>query len=222
MTGFGNKRNQKLELTLDDVRWVYAPEPHETRGKRIDEIIGDAIIQWIHTGEIWLLTDGKKPFMVCYVTSVLSEKEAVMIHVTVLNNETLTAMADQMSRGILLTQFEILRFNAETNDISFVYELQNQKETRQRADSSFDIIFLASNALKGSSVMMSFIDIGSKADQVFEGLRSGDQKRLNNLVMKLSDLSDRWCTEFDGDRYVDQFRERVRKPIVAPTGRNEI
>jgi hypothetical protein len=69
--------------------------------------------------------------------------------------------------------------------------------------------------------MMSFIDIGSKADQMFEGLRSGDQKRLNNLIVKLSDLSDRWCTEFDGDRYVDQFRERVKKSIVTPIERSK-
>lgn len=215
MTGFGNKKNQKLELTLDDVQWVYAPEPHEMQGKRLDEVIGDAIVQWIHTGEIWLITDGKKPFMICYVTSVLSEKEAVMIHVTRLNNETLTAMEDQMNRGIVFTRFEILRFNAETSDISFVFKLQNQKEARQRADSSFDIIFIASNALKGSPGMMSFIDIGDKADQVFERMRSGDQARLNNFVVKLSDLSDRWCTEFDGDRYVDRFQERVRKAIVT-------
>ncbi|MBD2078421.1 hypothetical protein [Leptolyngbya sp. FACHB-17] len=62
--------------------------------------------------------------------------------------------------------------------------------------------------------MMSFIDVGDKADQVFERVRSGDQKQLNNLVVKLSGLSDLWCTEFDGDRYVDRFHERVRKSIV--------
>lgn len=126
-----------------------------------------------------------------------------------------------MNRGNVLTRFEILRFNAETNDTSFVFKLQNQKEARQKADSSFDIVFLASNALKGSTGMMSFIDIGDKADQVFERVQSGDQVRLNNLVVKLSDLSDRWCTKFDGDRYVDLFRERVRKAIVAPAEEDE-
>ena len=222
MAGFGNQKNQKLKLTLDDVKWIYAPEPNETSEKQLDEVIGDALIQWIYTGEIWLITDGKKPFMICHASSVVSEKEMVMIRVKILQNETLTAMEDRMNRGMVLTRFEILRFDAKTSDVSFVFKLKNQKEARQRATSSFDIILLAANAVGNLPRVMSFIDIGSKADRLFEQVKGSDQKQLNDLVIKLSDLSDQWCSQFDGDRYVDRFRERISKPIVLPTEWDEI
>ncbi len=190
MTGFGNQKNQKLKLILNDVKWIYAPQPHEASGKSLDEIIGDALIQWIYTGEIWLITDGKNPFMICHASSIVAEKEIVMIHAKILGNDTLTALEDRINRGIVLTRFEILRFNAKTSDISFVFKMQSQQEARQKADSRFDLILLAANSIGNLSGAISFIDIGSKVDRVFDQVKGGNQKQLNDLVIKLSDLSD--------------------------------
>lgn len=204
---------QRSEISLKDVRWVYAPEPHETQGCALKDIIGNAIIQWIHTGEIWLITDGKQPLMACHVTSVMTATELVGVRTKVIPNKTIGELEKRISEGLVITRFEVLCFKAETSDASFILALKSQQEARKLAIRSFDIVLIAMKEIG----LMSFVDIGEKADQLFAGIEGASREEVMNRYMKVAELSDSWCMGFDGKKYADRFRQRTKKPIVLPT-----
>jgi len=204
---------QRSEISLKDVRWVYAPEPHETQGCSLKDIIGTALTQWIRTGEIWLVTDGKQPLMTCHVASVMTEAEFVGIRTKIIPNKTIGELEKRISEGLVMTRFEILCFKAETSDASFILNLKSQQEAKKLAISSFDIVLIAS----GEIGLMSFVDIGEKTNQLFAEIKGANQKKVMDIYMKVAELSDSWCMGFDGDKHADRFRQRTKKPIVLPT-----
>lgn len=205
---------QELELSVTDVRWVYAPEYHELQGCSLEDMIGKAIIQWIHTGEIWLITDGRKPIMACHAISIMTATELVGIRMKAILNKTTKELEQRMREGgFLITRFEILCFDAETSDVSFIFAFNDQKEARKSALRSFDIVFIAMKEVE----LMSFVDIGDKADQLFTKIEGANQEEIKKILMNVVEISSDWCTSFDVDNYVDRFRERTKKSIVIPT-----